>query len=218
MGFTVVHENGMQGRPYRDYLLLLSRLLVKRGVPLERVPLTGGANGLPPLYVWDSEADAAAFAAQLREFSEDPAWKVVALTGQTRLGSLRPLEIEAGKQVLAWNFALGIFTRLSLQKRYPGSCQRSGVSVRWDYPPGAPASAAELQALTPLVLPLLTGLGIEDLLPFGSYVVVDPVANRVLVGPIPFQRAGSSGGAEASTPADFPVADRSTGSSPQALR
>jgi hypothetical protein len=219
MGFTVVHEGETTEKQYRAYDTLLSRWLIKRGINLDRVPLapTGG-NGPAPLYVWDNEAEASVFAKELSEWIDDPEWRVCAVTGPPRVGPFRPLEIRVGKQVTSWNFGLDPLTIGTLRMRYPASCQREGVSVHWEYPPGAPSSLAEVHSLAVQFLPILTGLGEKELRPFGSYQIVDPVADHVLIGPIPLQPEGADGAAGGLGPPPAPSADCKTGSSPQALR
>jgi hypothetical protein len=44
-----------------------------------------------------------------------------------------------------------------------------------------------LSKLAPQVLPIFARLRLEELRPFGSYVVLDPVEERVLAGPVAIQ-------------------------------
>jgi hypothetical protein len=205
MGFTVVHDGTATDELYREYDVLLSRLLLKRGVSLDRVPLAPeGANGKHPLYVWDTEADAQAFADQLRERTEDAAWRVRPVNGPPSLGPLRPLRVEVSRRVESWVFGLDPLTCKALQLRFPGSCRRSSVTIHWDYPDHRPPTDREaLRTVALQLLPLLTELSPADLHVFGSYQVVDPVNEEVLVGPTPLQPwppsepVGVSGGSAA---------------------
>jgi hypothetical protein len=214
MAFTVVHADGMRGGSYRDYLQHLSRVLLKRGVSLDRVPVIRGSGGVR-LYVWDCEADAQAFAAELREKTEDPEWKVQPADGQPSIGPLRPIEIELGGGVVSRTFGLEVFTGLTLRALFPGSCRYEGVTVDWDHLKYQAPAGEELRALAAQVLPILTGLRWEDLAPFESYQVINPVTGEILVGPTPIQPAGGTGGTAG--PPSFPE-DRTTGSRSQALR
>ena len=93
MGFTVVHEGGTKDSDYREYVDLLSRLLLKRGVSLDRVPLApqNGA-GDRRLYVWDSEAEARAFAGGSRLINMPTSGRSSAEDGHTRAVSSRNLQ------------------------------------------------------------------------------------------------------------------------------
>ena len=209
MGFTVVHQGETTDATYRDYLLHQSRVLLKRGVPLDRVPRTGD-NGHAErwLYVWDREDEARAFAEELKERTEDPGWAVCPAEGPVSVGPLRPLVIEVGREVSSWTFGLNSLTRAALRARFPGSCQNNDVSIGIPFLPEKkvdwPATVAGVRGTIAHVLPLLTGLRAEQLQPFGSYELVDPVTLQVIVPPTPIQPdegAAEAGGLSSPAPA-----------------
>jgi hypothetical protein len=187
MGFTVVHENGAKDSDHRRYLTLLGRKLLNEGVGLDRVPRTraNGDKGERWLYVWNKESDAQAFAEQLREQTEDPAWQVKAVKGRASVGPLQPLEIHVGSGVAVAAFELDPLTRWAIQLRFPSSCRRTLVVVHWDHLKDKAPAGEELRALARQVLSLLTGLEAKDLAVFGSYEVIAPRSHQVLVPPTP---------------------------------
>src|SRR5437016_878439 len=74
MGFTVAHQGGTKDVEFDAY----PRLLRQKGMDLaklNRVPEPG--TGRRWLYVWNVEADARAFADELKKRTRDNAWEVV---------------------------------------------------------------------------------------------------------------------------------------------
>ena len=74
MGFTVTRQGGTKDVEFEAY----ARLLRQKGVDLaklNRVPEPG--TGRRWLYVWNVEADAQAFADELKKRTRDQAWEVV---------------------------------------------------------------------------------------------------------------------------------------------
>jgi hypothetical protein len=190
MGYTVAHQGETQERGYRDYLRLLSRMLLQRGVHLDKVPRTP-ANGRTDrwLYVWDDEAEARAFAEQIKKETEDPQWQVCPVAAAPSIGPLRPIEVVVGREADSWTFGLDPVTRRALQARFPGSCENDDVSIGVPFGVRGKASwtktAAGVRVVVRQVLPVLTGLSEEQLRAFGAFEVVDPVSLEVLVPPAP---------------------------------
>jgi hypothetical protein len=207
MGFVVVHRGAAPEGWYRQYLRLLSRVLLKEGVSLDRVPRVAGEGGRW-LYVWPGEAKAAEFAEYLKERTEDPDWEVGPAGAAPSVGPLRPLRIEVGKEVTSWTFGLEVLTRKALRIRFPGSCENHDVSIWIPYSPDEPARWTKtpdgIRKAVEQVLPILTGLSLEQLSAFGGYEVVDPVTEEVLIPPTPLQPVG--GGEGAGGPPEFPAA------------
>jgi hypothetical protein len=188
MGFTVVHSGETHNGAYRDYLQLLTRVLLQRGANLADVPRVRlPVNGDHWLYLWESEADARAFLEQLRVDTEDPAWAVLPVSAAPSSGPLRPIEVHVSDRVDGWTFALAPWARKALQDRFVGAGNVLTVSVRAELYADWSEAVAHLSKLAPQVLPILAGLGLEELRPFGSYVVLDPVEDRVLTGPVAIQ-------------------------------
>jgi hypothetical protein len=186
MGYTVVHEGEAAAKAYWYYDFMLHRLLLKLGVPLDRVPRTRDLDHADHwLYVWEKEEDARAFAEEMKTELEDPQWHVREVKGPLSVGPLRPILITAGQQRDGITFGLNTFTEHMLQTRFPGSCQNESVSVTIPYDWWGKAdwqtSQEGLRKLARQVLPILTGLGDEQLQGFGGFQVVDPVRHLVLV-------------------------------------
>src|SRR5205085_768175 len=108
-----------------------TRLLRQKGVDLarlQRVPEPG--SGRRWLYVWPSQADAQAFADDLKKRTGDSAWEVVEVNGQTSEGPLGPIEVQVVRQAEGWAFALHPLSRQMIQKVFPGSCRRDSIFIR----------------------------------------------------------------------------------------
>jgi hypothetical protein len=113
-----------------------------------------------------------------------------------QVGPLGPIEVAVGLEVDSITLELHPLTELALQARFPGSCRNESVSVRASWAERATidwrTSADGLRKLTEQLLPVLTGLRPEEMQVFGSYQVIDPVTERVLVPPTPVQPCGGS--------------------------
>jgi hypothetical protein len=194
MGYTVVYEGEPTADVYQDYFTLLSRLLLKHGLQLDRVPRTSD-NGHADrwLYVWDREEDAREFAEQVKAQTEDPHWRVSLVEQPPSLGPLRPIQVEVGRAVSSWTFGLDPLTRRALQLRFPGSCENDDVSIGVPFgAKGTPKwqrTTAAVRTLVEQVLPILTGLSVEQLRTFGGFQLVDPVTREIIVPPSGFQPA-----------------------------
>ncbi len=189
MGYIVIADEPMDGLVYQDYLAALTRALVERGTPPERVPRVL-ENGAPErwVYVWDDEAGARAFVEKLRESFDGPSWQVRATGEQPSVGPLAPLQLNVGPLATGWAFELDVLTRSALRRSYPHACRQGTVVVRLY--PGERHQEGDLARLASQVLPILTGLGDEELAPFGSYQVIRPSTGAVLVPPVPLQARG----------------------------
>jgi hypothetical protein len=196
MPFTVAHQGGTKDGQYRDYLLLLSRQLLHRGVPLDSVPRV--PEGKNWLYVWESKEEATAFAEALKKETRDRRWHVQPVNGTPSVGPLQPLEIEISCQGDGWIFGLGPLMEKALQARFPGSCPYDCVVIGTETGNAPPKSPNELRRLASHALLLVTGLTGEQLRTFGTFRVVDPVTGQEVLPPCPIE--GLSAGLEASLP------------------
>src|SRR5262245_49923548 len=130
MPFTVVRQGGTKDDEYQTYARLLSRQLLERGVSLDSLPrVRGGGTGNVWLYVWESEDEASAFAAELTKRPRDAHWRGQPVEAKPALGPLRPLEIDVGRQQDGWAFGLEPLTRTAIQVRFPGSCRLRSIFV-----------------------------------------------------------------------------------------
>jgi hypothetical protein len=199
MPFTVSRTGGMPGFEFEPYLRLF-HLQGKDFSDLPRVPDPLGSNRW--LCAWESEPEAELFAQQLREHSNDPAWRVVAVEEPVTHGPLGPLDLELGRQSTGLTFGLHPISRRMIRKRFPDSCRLEDVFLSTDPQYPFRPVGAELAGIAAQVLPLLTGLTEEQLALFGGFRLIDPVtACEILPAPVlqpsalpPPVAAGPSGG------------------------
>src|SRR5262245_17541677 len=144
MGFTVVHRGGMKDVEFEPYALLLHR----RGVDLAKLPrVPEPGTGRRWLPVWDSKADARAFADELRKRTRDRAWEIAEVNGRPSEGPLGPVEIEVARKIDGWAFGLHPLSELTIQKVFPGSCRLAGVVIQTETPPDDKATQEEIPPL-----------------------------------------------------------------------
>lgn len=183
MGFTVTRQGGTQDIEFEEYAILLRQ----RGLDLsklQRVPEpTTGRRWLP---VWNTKAEAQAFADELKERTEDSAWEVVRVNGRQSEGPLGPIEIQVARGIDGWAFALHPLSRLMLQQLFPGSCRRDSVSILTETRKDFQFTQQDVAELAEQVAIILTGLNLETITEtFGGYMVYDPVAKREVVASVP---------------------------------
>ena len=181
MGFTVTHQGGTKDIEFEDY----ARLLRQEGVDLaklQRIPEPStGRRWLP---VWQNEADARAFAEELKRRTKDAAWEVVPITTEPSEGPLGPVEITVGQQSDGWTFALHPLSRQMIQKVFPGCCRTDSVFIRTEMRHDFQTTQGELADLADQVAIILTGLTLDKIKEtFGGYRVYDPAAKKELVAP-----------------------------------
>jgi hypothetical protein len=151
---------------------------------LQRTPEPG--TGRRWLHVWDNQADAQAFADELKKRTRDATWDVVPVNGQPSEGPLGPIEITVGRQSDGWTFALHPLSRQMIQKVFPGSCRTGSVFIRAETGQDFQATQGDLAVLAEQVVVILTGLTLDKIKEtFGGYRVFDPLARREVVAPEP---------------------------------
>ena len=185
MGFSVTHQGGTKDVEFEAY----ARLLRQKGVDLaklNRVPEPG--TGRRWLYFWNVEADAQAFADELKKRTRDNAREVVLVEAPPSEGPLGPVEIQVGRQSNGWMFILHPFSRHMLQEVFPGSCRIPSVFIATDTRQGFQTTMGDLANLAEPVAIILTGVRIDQLREkFGGYRVYDPEARKELVPSKPIQ-------------------------------
>src|SRR5438552_15727012 len=103
MGFTVTHQGGAKDAEFQAY----ARLLRQRGADLGKLPrVPEPGTNRRWLYVWNTRAEAQAFAEELRERTGDPAWQVAEVNGPASEGPLSRLLIQLARQADGLTFAL----------------------------------------------------------------------------------------------------------------
>ena len=185
MGFTVTRQGGTKDVEFEAY----ARLLRQKGVDLaklSRVPEPG--TGRRWLYIWNVEAEARAFADELKKRTRDNAWEVVQVDGPPSEGPLGPVEIQVGRQSDGWTFILHPFSRQMLLEVFPNSRRVASVFIATDTRQDFPATNGDLADLAEHVAIILTGVSIDQLREkFGGYRVYDPAAKKELVPSEPIQ-------------------------------
>jgi hypothetical protein len=166
-----------------------ARLLRQKGVDLarlNRVPEPG--TGRRWLYVWSGEADARAFADELKQRTRDNAWEVVPVDAPASEGPLGPVEIQVGRQSDGWTFTLHPFSRQMLQDISPNARRVPRVFIATDTQQDFQTTMGTLTDLADQVAIILTGVSIDQLREkFGGYRVYDPAAKKELVPSEPVQ-------------------------------
>ncbi|HJT78222.1 MAG TPA: hypothetical protein VJ739_13545 [Gemmataceae bacterium] len=185
MGFTVTHRGDTKDIDFEAY----TRLLRWRGMDLaraRRVPEPGsGRRWLP---IWESQAEAGAFADELKQESRDPAWEVVEVEGPISEGPLGPVEIRTARRRDGWVFDLDPLTQRMIQELFPGSCRTGAIfiSTETGQDPGKPE--VDVADLAEPVAILLTGLSIDKIVrSFGGYRVYDTRGRKELLASMPAQ-------------------------------
>jgi hypothetical protein len=185
MGFTVTRQGGTKDVEFEAY----SRLLRQKGVDLanlRRVPEPG--TGRRWLYVWNSQAEAQAFADELKNRTGDPAWEVVEVNAQPSEGPLGPIEVQVLRQADGWTFALHPLSKQTVQKVFPASCRQGSVFIRTDTAQDFQTTQGDMAGLAEQVVLILTGLRLDQITQqFGGFRVYDPVAKKELVPSAPLQ-------------------------------
>jgi hypothetical protein len=179
MGFTVTPPGGTKDVEFEAY----ARLLRQQGADLARLPrVPEPGTGRRWLHVWNSQAEAQAFADELKRRTRDEAWEVREVAEPPSEGPLGPVEIQALHQSDGWTFALHPLSRQAIRKVFPGSCRTGSIFIRLE--PGAdlPPAQEGVADLADQVAILLTGLSLDKLNEtFGGYRVYDAVATKELV-------------------------------------
>jgi hypothetical protein len=177
MSFTVNHPGGTNDAEFQAY----ARLLRQQGVNLGQAPRVWGPTGERRwLYVWDSRDRAQAFADELKEQTDDPAWRVVEVNSPPSEGPLGPIVIQLVRQADGLTFALHPLSRALIRSAFPQALSPTTYATidtrAWyDYE----KAKGGLAALVREIAPNLTGLDQEQLTGLG-YSVVDADSNKTL--------------------------------------
>jgi len=179
VSFTVSHQGGTKDVEFEAY----ARLLRQKGVDLAKL------NRVPEpttnrrwLYVWQAEADAQAFADELKKRTGDNSWEVVQVNAPASQGPLGPVEIQVGRQSNGWTFALHPFSRQMLQKVFDGSCRVPSVFIATDTRQDFQTTMGTIADLAEQVAIILTGVSIDKLEErFGGFRIYDAETKKELV-------------------------------------
>lgn len=180
MAFTVGLPGGARNFEFEAYI----RLLEQQGVNITDTPrVVDPVAGDRWVYAWSNRATAEAFAAALRQESENEGWKVYELPGvKLSSGPLGPIEILVSRRSDGCTYSLTHTSRKLVRKRFPQAILAPNVLV-------ATSSQADFeQSQRPIwshVATILTGLSEDELRQLGGHRVIDWAAQRVLRDAIP---------------------------------
>ena len=176
MAFTV---SRLGAGTYNSEFEAYARLLRQRGVDLGKLPRAPDPmTGRHWLYVWSNEADAQAFADELKRNTEDTEWVVQAVSAPPSEGPLGPIIVQVGRRVGALVFGLHPLSRTMIQSAFP-TAKRPAVTVSIAHET-LQTTRGTLKDLTQEVLPSLTGLTLSEIEKVG-YAVIEEDSDRTLV-------------------------------------
>jgi hypothetical protein len=178
LSFTVNRPGGMKSSDFQAY----ARLLRQRGVDLGKLPrVRDPITDNRWLYVWNTEAEARAFADELKEETGDSAWEVVPVSAQPTEGPLAPLMIQLVRQADGLTFALHPLSRATIRSAFPQAISATTYATI-DTPTWHDFRKTKggLADLVQEIAPALTGLAPDQLRSLG-YVVVDADTDETLV-------------------------------------
>src|SRR5262245_55229893 len=117
MAFTVNRtDGGSKDAEFEAY----ARLLRQQGVDLGKLPRAPEpGTGRRWLYVWQNQADAQAFADELRKRTRDDNWAVVEVAAPPSEGPMGPIIVQVGRRSTGLVFELHPLSRALIQSAYP---------------------------------------------------------------------------------------------------
>src|SRR5258708_325587 len=116
MGFTVTRAGGTKDNEFEAY----ARLLRQQGVDLGRLPrVPEPGTRRRWLYVWDTKAQAQAFADELKKRTDDPAWKVIPVNVPPSEGPMGPVLIQLARRGDGLIFAVHPLSQAMIRSAYP---------------------------------------------------------------------------------------------------
>jgi hypothetical protein len=185
MGFTVTRDGGTKDNEFEAY----ARLLRQQGVDLGRLPrVPEPGTNRRWLYVWDTHAQAQAFADELKKRTRDPAWQVIQVSVPSSEGPLGPVLIQLARRGDGLIFAVHSLSQAMIRSAFPAAFGVHTVSIdtqRWD---DFRKSGGTLADLVRQIAPTLTGLSDEQLGTLG-YAVIDDQSKEALVSVSPAEAA-----------------------------
>lgn len=186
MPFTLDRQasSGEPAYPDEDARLVAPELL-KRGIPLHRVPRVRPSQGRDGwLYVWESREDAENAARQLKRRTGDR-WLVQETDQRPSVGPLLWLRINMTEESDALLFVLDTVTHAMIERRFSGSCRHPSVLVGAEPGDDLPRDKPHFLAVARQALFMLTWVPLEELAVFGKFQVIEPFGRGVVLQPSP---------------------------------
>jgi hypothetical protein len=187
MGFTVSHPNGTKDAEFPYYIRLMRKRRMDLG-KLRRVPEPGTYRRWLP--VWETRAEANAFAEELRKQMGDAAWSVIEVKTPGSEGPLGPLLVQLSRRPDELIFGLHSLGLVLIQSAYPKTVLISYVildAATWDH---FQKTQGEFKDLAHHAVLALTGLK-EDQLEELGYVVIDDTSEETVAFVPPGQLVAS---------------------------
>jgi len=194
MGFTVSHPNGTKDAEFPYYIRLLRRRKMDLG-KLRRVPEPGTQRRWLP--VWESPAEAKAFAEELRKQMGDSAWSVIEVKTPGSEGPLGPLLVQLGRRSAQLVFGLRPLGLVLMQSAFPKTILITYVIIdndTWDH---FRKTQGEFKDLAHHAVLALTGLK-EDQLKELGYAVIDSNSDETVAFLPPGKLVASYNGSKGS--------------------
>ena len=181
MAFTVTSYDGLtKDAEFEAY----ARLLRQKGVDLGNLPRAPEPNtNRRWLYVWESQAEAQAFAKELtRRLGGNP-WRVVEVAAppSNSQGPMGPIIVQVGRRANGLVFGLHLLSRATIRSAYPDAkAPADTISINFETFQDFLTTHGSIQELAREVVPALTGLTLQELETLG-YALIEEDTDRTLV-------------------------------------
>ncbi len=187
MTFTVGLPDGARDYEFEGYV----RLLEMYGVDIASTSrVVDPATGKRWLHAWKCEADAQAFAAAVRDETDNENWKVYSVPDEdVTPGPLGPIEILVSRRSDGCAYSLGLTSGKLVLKSFPRTNIVPSLFLttftQFDF-------ETTHRAIWDQVAVILTGLSKMQIEQLGGYRVIDPVAGLVFREPPPGSTVGAT--------------------------
>jgi hypothetical protein len=199
MGFTVNRAEGLNREAEFE---VYARLLRQRGIDLgklPRAPEPGTRNRW--LYVWNSKAEADAFADELKKRTGDNGWEVIPVDAALSEGPLGPIIIQVGRRSNGLVFGLHPLSRAMIQSAFPDADPPvATIEISFETLQDFLKTYGTIGHLAEEIVPKLTGLNQEQLTALG-YALIEDDTGRTLAFVRPGDLVQASEGSPSAPPA-----------------
>lgn len=189
MGYTVYRPGGMGNKEYDAYVRLLRQTGKDLG-QLPRVPEPGTNSRW--LHVWDCQAEAQAFAREMKKRMGYPGLEVKEVTGPVSVGPFGPLVVQLGRQSIGLYFSIEYLSRVLLKSAFSRPIIATSIFLDSEVWQEYQQRGGGIAELVREILPSLTGLKEAELRDVG-YEVIDAETRQPLIRVPPAMLAHSGG-------------------------
>lgn len=179
MSFTVTRSAGDKVDDFETY----ARLLLQQGKDLRNVPRVPDPEDLKRrwAYVWDSQAEAERFVEELRDQTGDSTWRVEQTFTPPSYGPFGPVLIQLARRSDGLFIAVHPLSLGMIREAFPSAMQSASNIIvdpqTWE---AFLQRDGNLEQLIEQVVPVMSGLSIEELTEVG-YAVIDADTDGTLV-------------------------------------